>query len=383
MAEPAPAKLEDEEEEPDVYNAPAAAAAADAEPSAGDADEAAAEAKKAEALAAAAAATAAEEEAAAAAAAARAKADAAAEAEAAAKAEADAAAAAVEIAMKKAEAEAAAAEKAKTESAGDDQEGSAAIVEAAVDSSADLEDGSAAERGEHFVQVVSECGKEVSGRLSTLGTSEVRDGMWTLAQRYADDSKVRLESFKEHALDLAQTATSPAPDGGSVVGALRKEVRWGQVAQLPLGALYAMLALLFLTVFAAVHYPQKYLPIGIAYTKKKLVEFKVQEKSTAAALALKTHAQTAFKAAAESPQAAKALETANSVRVKVHGAVTSAAAGQVGAKAEALRLNLGEKLSQMRQKEPTTATATPASPDGEEKVTPPREQAKVRHARGH
>lgn len=382
MAEPSPAKLEDDEE-PDVYNAPAAAPAADDEPSTGDADEAAAEAKKAEALAAAAAATAAEEEAAAAAAAARAKADAAAQAEAAAKAEAEAAAAAVELAMKEAEADAAAAEKAKAESAGDDQAGeAAAVVEAAVDSSVDLEDGSAAERGEHFVQVVSECGKEVGGRLATLGTSEVRDGMWTLARRYADDSKGRLESFKEHALDLAQTATSPAPEGSSVIGSLRKEVRWGQVAQLPIGALYALLAVIFLTVFAAVHFPQKYLPIGVAYTKKKLVEYKVQEKSTAAALALKTHAQTAFKAAADSPQAAKALETAHSVRIKVHGAVTSAATGAVGAKADALRLNLGEKLSQMRQKEPTAATATPASPDGEEKVTPPRAPAKIRRACG-
>ena len=63
-------------------------------------------------------------------------------------------------------------------------------------------------------------------------------GRWQGAFQQA--SKAKLGAFKEHALDLAQTATSAAPEGGSVVGSLRKEVRWGQVAQLPLGVLYAV-----------------------------------------------------------------------------------------------------------------------------------------------
>ena len=95
------------------------------------------------------------------------------------------------------------------------------------------------------------------------------------------------------------------------------------MAQLPLGAMCALLALLFLTVFAArapipprphqrphpctrtssysveralhnrpaprghvrpirgaqaVHYPKKYVPLGIAYAKKKFVEHEVYDK---------------------------------------------------------------------------------------------------------
>ena len=214
---PAATTLDTGDEAPDVYNAKPALMmnpankkeADDAETVAIEADPAAADAAFKEATAAAKAVAEAE--------AARAKVQAAAEAEAEAKAEAKAAADAAKVALAQAEAEVAAADKLASE------EAQAKIKEAASTEKVQAQAGAGSD-GEKFVRVVSECGQEVVGRLSGLGVNDVRSGMLMLSHRYIERSKTRMVAFKSHALDLMETACAPAPQGGSVLSSLRKEV---------------------------------------------------------------------------------------------------------------------------------------------------------------
>jgi hypothetical protein len=220
---PAATTLDTGDEAPDVYNAKPALMmnpankkeADDAETVAIEADPAAADAAFKEATAAAKAVAEAE--------AARAKVQAAAEAEAEAKAEAKAAADAAKVALAQAEVEVAAADKLASEEAQAKTKKAASTENIQAQAGVDAE-ASAGSDGEKFVRVVSECGQEVVGKLSGLGVNDVRSGMLMLSHRYIERSKTRMVAFKSHALDLMETACAPAPQGGSVLSSLRKEV---------------------------------------------------------------------------------------------------------------------------------------------------------------
>ena len=191
---------------------------------------------------------------------AEAKVQAAAAAEAVAKAEAKAAADAAKVALAKAEAEAAAAAqlaseqaavKAKEAAGAKAQEAAAAVEMPLAMAGADLEAGDDGD-GEKFVTIVTETAADAGGRLSQLSIDDARAGLWLLSQRHVETSKSKLMSFKNHTLDLAQTACAPAPEGSSVRGALWKDVKGRQMAELPLGAVYGLMALLFVALFAVV-----------------------------------------------------------------------------------------------------------------------------------
>ena len=117
------------------------------------------------------------------------------------------------------------------------------------------------------------------------------------------------------------------------------------------------------------HYPAKYVPLGVAYTKRKLVEHGVVEKAGGAALALKTHAKTALKAAADTDMGKKGLD----LKLKMGGmasqlAASKAVSGSV-AMADSIRLKVGDKMRQQNGPPPTEASVVPGSPPvGEEKV---------------
>ena len=147
------------------------------------------------------------------------------------------------------------------------------------------------------------------------------------------------------------------------------------MAQLPVGAMYAFLALLFITMFAVVHYPCKYVPISIAYTKQKILDYGLREKAGVAILEVKGHARTAFRAVAETETAKKGLEAVGAAKLKVSAAAMHVAASQMArtsmAVADSIRLNMGEKLVQARHKgepAPAAAAVVPPTPDGAEKV---------------
>ena len=186
---------------------------------------------------------------------AEAKVQAAAAAEAVAKAEAKAAADAAKVALAKAEAEAAAAAQLASEQAAvkaKEAVGAKAQVEMPLAmAGADLEAGDDGD-GEKFVTIVTETAADAGGRLSQLSIDDARAGLWLLSQRHVETSKSKLMSFKNHTLDLAQTACAPAPEGSSVRGALWKDVKGRQMAELPLGAVYGLMALLFVALFAVV-----------------------------------------------------------------------------------------------------------------------------------
>jgi len=323
---------------------------------------------------------------------AEAKVQAAAAAEAVAKAEAKAAADAAKVALAKAGAEAAVAAQLVAEQAAvKEKEAVAAAKEKEVAAAAaaqvtmaatasavavatplavagaDLEADDSGD-GEKFVTVVTQTAADASGRLSQLSIDDARAGLWLLSQRHVETSKSKLVAFKSHTLDLAQTACAPAPEGGSVGGALWKDVQWRQMVQLPLGAVYGLMALLFVALFAVVHYPAKYVPLGMAYTKRKLVEHGVVEKASDAVLAMRTHAKTALQKGLETDVGKKGLE----IKIKMGGmasqlAGSSAVSGSV-AMADSIRLKVGDKLRQQGGPAPTEASVVPASPAGEEKV---------------
>ena len=267
---------------------------------------------------------------------AEAKVQAAAAAEAAAKAEAKAAADAAKVALAKAEAEAAAAAQLASEQAAVKAKEAAGAKAPAILAPAavaevplamavtDLEAGG---DGEKFVTVVTETATDATGRLSQLSLDDARAGLWLLSQRHVDTSKTKLTSFKNHAVELAHTACAPAPEGGTVRGALWKDVKGRQMAELPLGAVYGLMALLFVALFAVVHFPAKYLPIGVAYTKRKLDEHGVIEKAGSAVLAMRTHAKTALQKGLETDMGKKGLE----LKLKMGGMASQlATSGAVG-----------------------------------------------------
>ena len=199
---------------------------------------------------------------------AEAKVQAAAAAEAVAKAEAKAAADAAKVALAKAEAEAAAAAQLASEQAAVKAKEAAGakaqviMAPAAVAemplamAGADLEAGDDGD-GEKFVTVVTETAADAGGRLSQLSIDDARAGLWLLSQRHVETSKSKLVSFKSYGSSLAQTACAPAPEGSSVGGALWKDVKWRQMAELPLGAVYGLMALLFVALFAVVRAGQE------------------------------------------------------------------------------------------------------------------------------
>ena len=194
---------------------------------------------------------------------AEAKVQAAAAAEAVAKAEAKAAADAAKVALAKAEAEAAAAAQLASEQAAVNAKEAAgakaqvimapaAVVEMPLATAgADLEAGDDGD-GEKFVTVVTETAADAGGKLSQLSIDDARAGLWLLSQRHVETSKSKLTSFKNHTLDLAHTACAPAPEGSTVRGTLWKDVKGRQMAELPLGAVYGLMALLFVALFAVV-----------------------------------------------------------------------------------------------------------------------------------
>ena len=117
-----------------------------------------------------------------------------------------------------------------------------------------------------------------------------------------------------------------------------------------------------------VHFPAKYVPLGVAYTKRKLVEHGIVDKAGGAVLAMRTHAKTALQKGLETDMGKKGLE----LKIKMGGmasqlAGSSAVSGGV-AMADSIRLKVGDKLRAQSGPVPTEASVVPASPAGEEKV---------------
>ena len=92
------------------------------------------------------------------------------------------------------------------------------------------------------------------------------------------------------------------------------------------------------------HFPAKYVPLGVAYTKRKMVEHGIVEKAGGAVLAMRTHAKTALQKGLETDMGKKGLE----LKIKMGGmasqlASSSAVSGGV-AMADSIRLKVGDKL---------------------------------------
>lgn len=148
-----------------------------------------------------------------------------------------------------------------------------------------------------FIGAMSEVGSTVS----TLGSDDVSDGFHHLAQRCGANAMEAGATFKSHSLDLAIAATTDHPDDSrhSLRVALSKAEARKLIAG-PAAVLYAVLAMICLVAFAVVYYPKQYAPKLYEAAKTKLVEYKVIEKATDAAMVVKAKTAVAFEAAASS-----------------------------------------------------------------------------------
>ena len=120
-----------------------------------------------------------------------------------------------------------------------------------------------------FISTVGEAGST----LATLGASEVSDGMLELSRQSTKNMKDSFGTFKTHLLDLAVTATSDAPNGQKSWKLAASQAEWRKLADLPLAALYAVIALACLCAFAVIYYPKQYGPLLLDKAKTKFIEW--------------------------------------------------------------------------------------------------------------
>ena len=120
-----------------------------------------------------------------------------------------------------------------------------------------------------FINTVSKAGST----LATLGASEVSDGMLELSRQSTMHMKDSFSTFKTHSLDLAVTATSDAPNGQKSWKLAASQAEWRKLADLPLAALYAVIALACLCAFAVIYYPKQYGPLLLDKAKTKFIEW--------------------------------------------------------------------------------------------------------------
>jgi len=197
-----------------------------------------------------------------------------------------------------------------------------------------------------FISTVSEAGST----LATLGASEVSDGMLELSRQSTTSMKYSFEGFKNHALDLAVTATSDAPEGEQGWKCAARQAEWRKLAQLPLAAFYAVMALICLCAFAVIYYPKQYGPMILDKARTKLIEWHLDEKATQAKTLVGTYGAQAYEAAASSQIAAKGAETiGKAYTTVVSQPAVVAISAKTGEAAEQLKKKVAEKLVELRE----------------------------------
>ena len=204
--------------------------------------------------------------------------------------------------------------------------------------------------------------KATGEQLGSLESTDVSDGMFELSKQYTKSAKDSFAEFKEHALDGAVVITAAeAPEEGRW-RTVAKQTDWRKVAQLPMAAIYAIIALVCVVTFAAVYYPKMYGPVLLGKAKAKFIEWQVAEKVGVAKEAIVDASSKAYTAAASSDLAAKGTEALAVGREKAATAYTTvmaqpvvqAATTKSGAVAEQLRAKVADELVKLRA-EPTAS----------------------------
>lgn len=196
-----------------------------------------------------------------------------------------------------------------------------------------------------FLGTVSEVGEKVS----SLEATDVSDGMMELSKRCTKDCKESWLTFKDHAFDLAITATSDAPGDQGRLRRAAQQAEWRKLAGLPLAAMYCVFAMCCLCAFAVIYYPKMYAPALYNKCKTKFLEYGVDQKAIAAAAIAKSKAKLAYDTAANSEIAAKSAETIGTAYTTVVTHPTVAAtASRVGEVTDDLRSKLASKLVEIK-----------------------------------
>lgn len=207
---------------------------------------------------------------------------------------------------------------------------------------------------------------ESSEKLGELSSNDVSEGMLELSKRYQRTAKSEFGEFRSHALHLGIQACKP-PEGTTASTALWKEVKGTVLLKMPGAALWGMISLFFLALFAMVYYPSIYLPKAKDATKAKLIEWKVKERALEYTATAREGCGKAYAAASSSAVATKGVEYATVAREKIGKAYETVSTHPVTIKGaeltavprakaseafEAMRVKAADKLSQIRDQVP-------------------------------
>jgi hypothetical protein len=202
----------------------------------------------------------------------------------------------------------------------------------------------------------------VGNQLSTLETSDVSDGMLELSKTCTSSMKSSFSTFKEHALDLAITASSDSTADEGRLRTVYRQSEFVKLVQLPLAGMYAIAALLCLITFAAIYFPKLYAPVLINKARTKFIEWHVAERASEVSSSVVDYSSRAYTAAASSQIAAKATETASVGYAKAAEAYTTVASNPAvvavsaksGEAASQVRAKLSTELQKMRGNSPSS-----------------------------
>ena len=237
-----------------------------------------------------------------------------------------------------------------------------------------------------FVDTVT----DVSEKVSTLGSDEVRDGMYELGCRCSSNMKRTFGVFKDHALDLALAATAdlpadkvrpirchsqclPSPQclthalvalaSQTRSGVIREKCEFTKLAMGPLAAWYALMTVFCMAVFAVIYYPKLYGPKLYELAKVKFVEYKMDQHAARLTEKVKSKSIEAYEVASKSEAAAKAFDAANKAYVATTTAplavAVAAKGGELAAKG---RAKLAEKLVALRDGQSAGSSRDPPEP---------------------
>jgi len=203
----------------------------------------------------------------------------------------------------------------------------------------------------------------VGAELGTLGKAEVVDGMYTYSQHFKNGMTSKFDDFKTHTLDLALIAFAEPEPGVSKRSELSKQVRGRELLKLPIAGVYALMSLLCIIVFAALHYPSIYAPLAYAKSKDKVIEWRVVERALEYKTAATTKIADTYTVAKSTPAGQQAMEKMSAALTATVQAYESAANSALAAKsadaADKLRGKIGAELLKLRGQRGPPASILP------------------------
>jgi len=215
---------------------------------------------------------------------------------------------------------------------------------------------------EKFIGAMSTVGEQIG----SLKPTDWSDGLYELSMRMKGNMKSSFVDSKHHVLDLAVVATSERAEGESTARAVYRASSAKQLLKMPLAAVYALMCLVCMVVFASVHYPLKYYPVVLKTVKAKAIEYQVAAKAKGAFGVVKGKLVEGYGTAAASSYGVAAAEKLSVASKHATAAYEVAAGSAIAAKASEagskLNENMRAELLKLRGADPNTLPVSMPTP---------------------